>query len=33
VKPRIWDDKMNLFPIPDTERRKNPNLNQNLGWN
>ncbi len=29
---RIWDDKMYLFPVPDTERRKNPNLTQNPGW-
>ena len=33
VKARIWDEKMNLFPIPDAERRKNPNLIQNSGWN
>ena len=33
VKARIWDEKMNLFPIPDAERRKNPNLTQNTGWN
>lgn len=29
---RIWDDKMYLFPIPQTERAKNPNLSQNPGW-
>jgi hypothetical protein len=29
---RLWDDKMYLFPIPDSERRKNPNLTQNTGW-
>ena len=26
------DDKMYLFPIPDVEIRKNPNLTQNPGW-
>ncbi len=29
---RSWDDKMYLFPIPDSERRKNGNLTQNEGW-
>jgi hypothetical protein len=29
---RQWDDKMYLFPIPQTERMKNPNLTQNAGW-
>ena len=29
---RQWDDKMYLFPIPQTERLKNPNLEQNPGW-
>ena len=29
---RQWDDKMYLFPIPQTERIKNPNLTQNPGW-
>ena len=29
---RIWDDKMYFFPIPQTERMKNPNLAQNPGW-
>ncbi|WP_320980175.1 RagB/SusD family nutrient uptake outer membrane protein [Bacteroides sp.] len=29
---RQWDDKMYLFPIPQSERGKNPNLVQNLGW-
>jgi len=33
LKPRVWDEKMNLFPIPDVEIRKNPNLTQNPGWN
>lgn len=29
---REWDDKMYLFPIPQSERLKNPNLSQNPGW-
>lgn len=29
---RQWDEKMNLFPIPQTEIAKNPNLEQNPGW-
>ena len=29
---RLWDDKMYLFPIPQSERSKNPNLTQNPGW-
>ena len=29
---RTWDDKMYLFPIPQTELMKNPNLTQNPGW-
>jgi SusD family. len=29
---RKWDDKMYLFPIPQSERLKNPNLEQNPGW-
>ncbi len=32
TKERSWDDKMYLFPIPDSERRKNTNLTQNTGW-
>lgn len=32
IKNRSWEDKMYFFPIPDTERRKNPNLTQNTGW-
>lgn len=31
-KSLVWDDKMYLFPIPDSEIRKNPNLTQNSGW-
>jgi len=29
---RQWDDKMYFYPIPQTERMKNPNLTQNSGW-
>lgn len=29
---RMWDDKMYLFPIPQAERLKNPNLTQNPGY-
>ena len=29
---RIWDEKYNLFPVPASEIRKNPNLTQNPGW-
>lgn len=29
---RQWDDKMYLFPIPQTELLKNKNLTQNPGW-
>ena len=29
---RTWNDKMYLFPIPQTELMKNPNLGQNPGW-
>ena len=29
---RQWSDKMYLFPIPQTELMKNPNLTQNPGW-
>ncbi len=32
IKQRSWEDKMYLFPIPDAERRKNPKLTQNPGW-
>ncbi len=32
TKNRIWDDKMYFFPIPQSERSKNPNLEQNPGW-
>ncbi len=29
---RQWDDKMYLFPIPQSELMKNSNLSQNTGW-
>ncbi len=29
---RVWNEKMYLFPIPQSERMKNPNLTQNPGW-
>lgn len=32
VVDRTWDEKMYLFPIPQTEIMKNPNLTQNEGW-
>jgi len=32
VESRVWHDKMYLFPIPQSERFKNTNLNQNTGW-
>ncbi|WP_299235083.1 RagB/SusD family nutrient uptake outer membrane protein [uncultured Bacteroides sp.] len=32
VVNRTWDEKMYLFPIPQSERLKNPNLEQNPGW-
>jgi len=30
--PRKWDDKMYLYPIPETDRLLNPKLGQNPGW-
>ena len=32
VETRVWNDRMNLYPIPQTERFLNPNLGQNPGW-
>lgn len=32
TQSRQWDDKMYFFPIPQSERMKNPNLTQNPGW-
>ena len=29
---RQWDDKYYFYPIPQSERKKNPNLDQNPGW-
>lgn len=29
---RAWDEKFNLFPIPQSEIQKNGNLTQNPGW-
>ena len=29
---RQWDEKFNLYPIPQSERQKNPKLTQNPGW-
>ena len=33
VEQHQWDDKMYLFPVPQEEIYKNPNLEQNPGWN
>lgn len=33
VNSRVWDDKMYLYPISNSELFKNPNLVQNAGWN
>ena len=33
VEKRTWADRMNLYPIPQSELFCNPNLNpQNIGW-
>jgi hypothetical protein len=32
VQTRVWDDKMYLYPIPQTEIYINNNLVQNPGW-
>ena len=33
VQTRQWDEKMNLYPIPQSELFCNTNLNpQNTGW-
>ena len=29
---RQWDEKFNLFPIPQSEIQKNGNLTQNPNW-
>lgn len=31
-QPRTWEDKMYLYPIPETHRLVNPDLGQNPGW-
>lgn len=31
-QPRKWEDKMYLYPIPETDRLVNPDLGQNPGW-
>ncbi len=33
TKTRQWDEKYNLYPIPQTEIQKNKKLGQNPGWN
>jgi len=33
VQTRLWEDKMNLFPIPQSEILKAGSLDQNPGWN
>lgn len=32
VETRVWDEKMNLYPIPQTELNINSQLGQNPGW-
>ena len=32
TKSLVWDDKMYFFPIPQSEKSKNHNLEQNPGW-
>ncbi|TKG97297.1 RagB/SusD family nutrient uptake outer membrane protein [Puteibacter caeruleilacunae] len=32
IEERNWNEKMNLFPIPQQELYINPNLEQNTGW-
>lgn len=32
AQSRQWDDKYNLYPIPQTEIQKNGNLKQNPNW-
>ena len=32
VQNRVWEDKMYLYPIQQSERIINPNLGQNPGW-
>ena len=32
IQDRVWNDKMYLYPIPQTEIYMNANLTQNTGW-
>jgi hypothetical protein len=32
IERRVYQDKMNLFPIPQSELFKNSKLKQNTGW-
>jgi hypothetical protein len=32
LETRVWNEKMNLFPIPQSELNINPALTQNPGW-
>jgi len=32
TKSRQWDEKYNLYPIPQSELQKNGNLTQNDKW-
>jgi len=32
VENRVWNDRMNLFPVPQQETYINPDLGQNPGW-
>lgn len=32
TKTRQWDEKYNLYPIPQSEIQKNGNLKQNPNW-
>src|SRR5690606_34373320 len=32
ARTRVFDDRRHLFPIPQSELNKNPNLEQNEGW-
>jgi hypothetical protein len=32
AKTRQWDEKYNLYPIPQSEIQKNGNLKQNPNW-
>ena len=32
LQTRIWDEKMNFYPISEVERHKHANLQQNSGW-